>query len=1280
FLKNGTGLVDFINEEIRKGSQTISFAIKSFGKDTTDNMWIGGIANGNYNVILDCKLTPKISRYAIDDAIVMQAFPDSVIDQSKTGGNIYAFRKKNVGGTFDQTFSYVKFDISDLAGTQIESATLSYRGKTGDANFADLFKLALYTVTQDWKGDTVKWKTKPATGSSKLDTSFLNTSSARKEFLKNGTGLVDFINEEIRKGSKTVSLAIKSFGKDSTDNMWIGGSANGSYGPILNITVTPNKSKYSIDDAIVMQAFPDSVIDQSKVGGNILAFRKKNAGGTFDQTFSYIKFDISDLAGTQIESATISYRGKTGDANYANLFKLGLYTVTQNWIGDTVKWKTKPATGSTKLDTSFLNTSSARKEFLKNGTGLVDYINEEIRKGSKTISFAIKSFGKDSTDNMWIGGTSNGNYGPILNYTIKSAASNYSIDDAIVMQAFPDSVIDQSKTGGNIFAFRKKNAGGTFDQTFSYIKFDLSGLRDHQIEQATVSYRGKTGDANFADLFKLALYTVTQNWTGDTVKWKTKPTTGSSKLDTSFLNTSSARKEFLKNGTGLVDFINEELRKGNKTVSLAIKSFGKDSTENMWIGGTANGNYGPIINFVYVSEVGKIPPTVPLLSPSGGTFVPQVKIMLQNKPAKDTVRYEIGKNNVPDPTITSPIFPDEGLLLTADTTVIKVRGFRDGLLSSVVSGTYYVKPIGDIVFDPSPLVNYQKKVVVRITCPYASWLYYSDDGSDPSEPVPDSLILTKTTTLKVKAYNNDLSYSVTGEATYKVVITQDLPGTGPGGVGFMNLTRENQPELSLWLKPEKITGVNEGEEVKLWPDASGNNNNAINNYSVPDQNIPNTGEKNKPAPVYISSALNGFPALNFGMDKDNTKLMLVPDADNLDGGTGNTIFLVFKRNMLYGDFAALIQKRDISGSDPTKQAYVLEMDGGVNPNKMQYVIARDVFLKNGEEFGIDKYYIVNVNMNSSIKLASFFTDGKLQNTNFYNKPIQATDAPVLIAGFQPMNYAEIVYMNSDVNTAQLRIVNNYLAAKYGLTLTDGTQTTNLYTNEQYYFDVIGIGKENGLTGGTYEHLYSSGGALEIKASSLANSGDYVFAGHSGIQISEQGIGKLWSRDYFLQVTGTNPDITLGFNFAEAGLSTIPDNTYKLFYRALPTDDWTDLGLTPTYDAARKVLKFQVPAISTGYYTIGMQLTSVGKTTALNGIFLYPNPATDKVHLVVRNDQTGPVDIRISDVSGKIIQSETVFKYGPALNYDLIITSMEKGTYFVEIRTGNTRTIKYFIRK
>ncbi|NJK98061.1 MAG: DNRLRE domain-containing protein [Bacteroidales bacterium] len=246
-----------------------------------------------------------ISSYSIDDGIVNQAYPDSVIDQSKLGGNLKIYRFRDADA-LKEVYSYVKFDISALKGFMVESAVLSYRGKTGDASFNDVFKMGIYAVNSDWKGDTLKYKTKPSTAGSRLDTTFLNASSARKDFLKNGTGLIDFINEEIKKGKSTISFAIKSFGKDTTDNMWIGGTTNGNYGPVLNCVISPSKGKYVIDDAVVMEAYPDSVIDQSKLGGNLKVFRKRDTGSTYYRTNSYIKFDISDLAGTQLESASIS--------------------------------------------------------------------------------------------------------------------------------------------------------------------------------------------------------------------------------------------------------------------------------------------------------------------------------------------------------------------------------------------------------------------------------------------------------------------------------------------------------------------------------------------------------------------------------------------------------------------------------------------------------------------------------------------------------------------------------------------------------------------------------------------------------------------------------------------------------------------------------------------------------------------------------------------------------------------------------------------------------------
>ncbi|NJK98063.1 MAG: DNRLRE domain-containing protein, partial [Bacteroidales bacterium] len=424
---------------------------------------------------------------------------------------------------------------------------------------------------------------------------------------------------------------------------------------------------------------------------------------------------------------------------------------------------------------------------------------------------------------MWLGGTANGNYGPILNLTLSSANSNYCIDNAVVMQTYPDSVINLGKLGGNLKVYKKRNNDGIVEQTYAYVKFDISGLNNQQAESAKLSFRGKTGDANFNDLFKLGLYAVTQDWKGDTVKWKTKPSINASKMDTSLLNSSSARKEFNTNGTKLIDFINEEVRKGSKSIGLAIMSFGKDSTDNMWIGGLANGNYGPVLDLKYQTVYGSIPPAQVVLNPNGGNFIINVNVKLVNKPAKDSVFYTIGKGTVEDPTRNSTLFPEAGLTFT-DTTTLKVIASRDGVYGNMVTATYNVLPVASPVFNPSPMVKYQKKVEVTIsTTPADAVIYYSKDGSDPSEPYTQAIQLTQTTTLKTKAFSADFAYETpVVEATYQIVNTEDLPGTGPAGVGYKNLTRDNQPEVGLWLKPEAFTGLTDGSEVKLWNDMSGN--------------------------------------------------------------------------------------------------------------------------------------------------------------------------------------------------------------------------------------------------------------------------------------------------------------------------------------------------------------------------------------------------------------------------------------------------------------------------
>jgi hypothetical protein len=1691
----GTSIVDYINEEVRKGSSTIGFLLRSAEKDSTTNMWIGGEKNGAYGPILDMVITSEKTTYSLADAVVHEAYPDSAIDQGARGGNILAYRE-TINDGLTRVQSYVKFDISALAGMQVESASVSFRGKTGDADFEGLFKLDLYSIKADFAED-VTWNTKPAQDK-KLSSVYLDASSARKSFDNIGTGIVDYINEALRKGHTTVAFLFKSAEKDSTTNMWIGGTANGAYGPILDYTVAPEGSGYSVMDAVVHQAYPDSAIDQGAKGGNILAYREK-IDDQLQRVQSYVKFDISGLAGKQVESATVSFRGKTGDADFEDLFKLDLYSVKADFA-ENVTWNTMPGQDK-KLASAYLDASSARKSFENAGTGIVDYINEALRVGQSTVAFLFKSAEKDSTTNMWIGGAENGAYGPILDYTIAPTGSGYGTGDAVVHEAYPDSVIDQSQKGGNLLTYKEK-VGDALQQVSSLVMFDVSGLMGQQVTNATFSMRGRTGDADFENLFLLELYGLKADFDPDNVTWNTRPGKGS-KLAMSFLDGSSARKDFENLGTSLVSYINEELRKGNSTIGLMVSSAGKDSTTNMWLGGVENGAYGPILSYetesvfgvendtlqvledVYVDQarpdtnfetgeadmqvmttnadttklvlmkfdiagvkegIGtatltvrgdrKDPPapdatftinvyggtdnawasdqvtwnTSPefdstalatyTISGSGmhmitspqltefvnqqvmagnpyltfvmagkdttefrawissddwvaatlaldystqdkgvmddafvkeadpdanfddvtgmeialdpennssrevylkfdlegarsnvvtatlsvrgdqqgetaaspredfyiqvsgsndiswdettitwnnrpdaageplvtynileskyhdlsspeltnyvksaiaqkkgyvtfvirgkdetpghnawisskawrpaellldyrkvvadpeftvdpGDYVPSVAVMLNTSTVGATIYYTIDGT---DPDNSSLVYDDNTGVVLTDTATVKAIAYMEGMApSGIVEATYNVAPVSPPVFDKTPLIDYLNEVTVYISAePEGALIFYSDDGSDPSTPYnPETgIFLQQTTTLAARTVENvaeDPYMSPVVEATYTVVIPVEGIGEGPGGVGFMDNTITGQPENALWLRADAIMDETDMDTVALWPDVSGNANHAYNTYDpAGENNIPNTGEKQQPAPTYVEDGLNGLPVMRFGTEFENDRAsLLIDDADNLDGGAGISLFVVMKRNEMYGDFAAIVQKRDIRGG-PEAQAYVLEMNGGNDPHEIQFVIARDVFLRSGVEFGDQQFYLLNVELNNATEKAYFRSGGQELNNSTYRKIVQNVEAPVIVGGFQPIDVAEIAMYKSHLNKAQSTIVHNYLATKYGLSLTGGDGIQQLYSNQDYTSDLIGVGADLDLDGVTVgKHPSASAGGLELEMLGTFVEGDYVMTAHNGVDASDDNPAKVWERMWYLQPVGDPGKIAISFNFNSAGLE-IPADASGYFLSRDTGDGFEALDAVPTFDGERITFELDkgyaggVYAIGQGlpggvaapvidpepgvyegsvtvtitgpegatiYYTLDgssptdqssqysgpieitatttvkaiayapgadpsfitsatFDVTITGLADALErSVTLYPNPTESRVEVEISNDWVGKIQVRVTDLTGRVLDYFEMHKNGDVHRQELDIHAYGSGLYLVVLEHDEQKAVK-----
>ncbi|MEL7124079.1 MAG: DNRLRE domain-containing protein, partial [Bacteroidota bacterium] len=381
--------------------------------------------------------------------------------------------------------------------------------------------------------------------------------------------------EEIRKGASTVSFALRSQGQDSTDNMWIGGKGDGSFGPILNYTVAPTASSYGYEDAVVLQAHPDSVF--ARPNNNLFVYRQ-NVEGELQRIMSFVKFDISSLT-TQIESAEISYRGKTGVEDFAEQFEVELLSIKGDFEPEGLTWNTKPSNDKVLANT-LLNTSSARKAFINDGTKLVDYINEAIRRGDGTVGFALRSQGQDSTDNMWIGGIGDGSFGPILDlsvpdpFTVENDTLTV-IEDVFVSQAEPDTNFEIEDADMHLILDTTNMASKEI-----YLKFDISGA-SAGIGEATLKLRGnQSNPPSDEENFNIEIYgTDSDEWSEGTLTWNTRPETTTGALATYNITESKVHDVI---GADLTAYINDAIAAGRSNITFVVR--GKEETTfRAWI-------------------------------------------------------------------------------------------------------------------------------------------------------------------------------------------------------------------------------------------------------------------------------------------------------------------------------------------------------------------------------------------------------------------------------------------------------------------------------------------------------------------------------------------------------------------------------------------------------------------------------------------------------------------------------------------------------------------------
>lgn len=192
--------------------------------------------------------------------------------------------------------------------------------------------------------------------------------------------------------------------------------------------------------------------------------------------------------------------------------------------------------------------------------------------------------------------------------------------------------------------------------------------------------------------------------------------------------------------------------------------------------------------------------------------------------------------------------------------------------------------------------------------------------------------------------------------------------------------------------------------------------------------------------------------------------------------------------------------------------------------------------------------------------------------------------------------AELLIYNRAVNDAERVILQNALAARYGLSLSG----TDVYAGgdgpRQGFCDgAAGIGKYTALlnaNGGSVTSGVSSGGlTLEALNGTLNADGEFVMAGYRGVTnywIAADAADMRLAREWYVQkTTADGVDVRLKFTLTDAGVASPGAVTYALFYRADRSQAFTVVNATASVNGDAVSFDLNNADMPTGCYTLGV---------------------------------------------------------------------------------------------
>lgn len=387
--------------------------------------------------------------------------------------------------------------------------------------------------------------------------------------------------------------------------------------------------------------------------------------------------------------------------------------------------------------------------------------------------------------------------------------------------------------------------------------------------------------------------------------------------------------------------------------------------------------------------------------------------------------------------------------------------------------------------------------------------------------------------------------------------------TGPGGVG-------NSSTNPFWIDVHTNGGVN-GVSVNSLIDYSGNNINAVQaNVDL--------------QPTYLTGAINGVDAVEFSQNSslisgatsnlnsknildyymfgqiDNSNILSIPF--NLDFGAASKfdvftgIVTLSNQNQVYG--------RNASGA-------LIRTSYGVSGG---YNMFQGTF---------------NATTNTLRSKLNFTTVNTL--TTAHASP-PSTHESIWLGGRNTSynmdgKISEAFVFNKTLNTAEDKIVKNYISAKFGTVIGD-----DMYDYEStHQFGVIGIGRDNASN----SHLNSQGNGIVRVTSAGLTDGKYLFIGHDGVDLAQLSFevpasitdGARFARVWRADEPSEIGLVTLVFDLDETTDFSGDPNNYRLLidHTDAAADGFltVDLQLTGTYNAGTREVTFTNVDLNAGTF-------------------------------------------------------------------------------------------------